>query len=52
MIGPEECARAALEGLEQGRRIVIPRRAVRLFAWFGAHAPRSIWLPMCRKLLA
>jgi hypothetical protein len=52
MIDPEECARSALEGLEQGRRIVMPRRAVRLFAWFGRHAPRSIWLPMCRRLLA
>jgi short-subunit dehydrogenase len=52
MIGPEECARAGLQGLEQGRRMVMPRRAVRLFAWFGAHAPRSIWLPMCRRLFA
>jgi short-subunit dehydrogenase len=52
MIGPEECARRALEGLEQGRRIVMPRRTVRLFAWFGGHAPRSVWLPICRRLLA
>jgi short-subunit dehydrogenase len=52
MIGPEECARAGLDGLDRGRRIVMPRLAVRLFAWFGAHAPRSIWLPICRKLLA
>jgi short-subunit dehydrogenase len=52
MISPEECARAGLDGLEQGRRIVMPRRAVRALAWFGAHAPRAIWLPMCRKLMA
>jgi short-subunit dehydrogenase len=51
MIGPEDCARAGLDGLEQGRRIVMPRRAVRALAWFGAHAPRAIWLPMCRKLM-
>jgi short-subunit dehydrogenase len=52
MISPEECARAGLEGLEQGRRIVMPRRAVRALAWFGAHAPRAIWLPACRRLMA
>jgi short-subunit dehydrogenase len=52
MIGPEECARAGLAGLEQGRRIVMPGRAVRLLAWFGAHAPRAVWLPMCRRLMA
>jgi hypothetical protein len=52
MIGAEECAGAGLEGLEQGRRIVMPRRAVRMLAWFGAHAPRAVWLPLCRKLMA
>jgi uncharacterized protein len=52
MISPEECAAAGLDGLEQGRRIVMPRRAVRALAWFGAHAPRAVWLPMCRKLMA
>jgi short-subunit dehydrogenase len=52
MIDPDECAQAALDGLEQGRRVVMPRRAVRLLAWFGAHAPRAIWLPMCRRLFA
>lgn len=52
MISPEECAKAGLEGLDRGRRIVMPRVAVRLLAWFGAHAPRAVWLPMCRKLMA
>jgi short-subunit dehydrogenase len=52
LIGPEECARSALEGLEADRRIVMPLRAVRLFAWFGSHAPRSIWFPICRRLMA
>jgi hypothetical protein len=52
MIDADECARAALDGLAQGRRVVMPRRAVRLLAWFGAHAPRAIWLPMCRRLFA
>jgi short-subunit dehydrogenase len=52
MISADECARAGLEGLEEGRRIVTPRLAVRLFTWFGGHAPRAIWLPLCRKLFA
>jgi hypothetical protein len=52
MIDPDECAQAALDGLAEGRRVVMPRRAVRLLAWFGAHAPRAIWLPMCRRLFA
>jgi uncharacterized protein len=51
LIGPEECAKEALAGLEAGRRIVMPRRAVRAFAWFGDHAPRRVWLPLCRWLL-
>ena len=52
LMGPEECARAGLDGLDQGRRIVMPRRAVRLLAWVGAHAPRAIWLPLCRRMMA
>jgi short-subunit dehydrogenase len=52
MISPEECAKAGLDGLDRGRRVVMPRLAVRLLAWFGAHAPRAVWLPMCRKLMA
>ncbi|MEA2347781.1 MAG: uncharacterized protein QOG62_1568 [Thermoleophilaceae bacterium] len=50
MISAEDCARAGLEGLERGRRIVMPRLAVKALAWFGAHAPRAIWLPMCRRM--
>jgi len=51
-IGAEECARAGLDALEHGRRTVMPRRAVRLLAAFGAHAPRALWLPLCRRLMA
>jgi len=52
MLSADECARAGLDGLEQGRRIVMPRLGVQLLAWFGGHAPRAIWLPLCRKLFA
>jgi hypothetical protein len=51
MISAEECARAGLQGLDEGRRTVMPRRSVRLFAWFGAHAPRAVWLPLCRRMM-
>jgi short-subunit dehydrogenase len=50
MIDPAECVEAGLAALEEGRRIVMPLRAVRVFSWFGAHAPRAIWLPLCRRL--
>jgi hypothetical protein len=52
MIDPDECARAGLVALEQGRRTVVPKRSVRMFVWFGAHAPRAVWLPVCRWLFA
>lgn len=52
MIGPEACARAGLDGLARGKRIVMPRVGVRALAWFGAHAPRALWLPLCKKMMA
>jgi uncharacterized protein len=52
MISPEECARAALAGLDAGKRIVMPRRSIRALAWFGDHAPRRLWLPLCGRLMA
>ncbi|HEX6391311.1 MAG TPA: SDR family NAD(P)-dependent oxidoreductase, partial [Solirubrobacteraceae bacterium] len=51
MIDADECARAAVAGLEDGRRIVMPRRAVRLFSAFAAYAPRALWLPLCRRMM-
>jgi short-subunit dehydrogenase len=52
MIGPGDCARAGLTALHRGRRVVMPRSTVRALAWFGAHAPRAIWLPLCRKMMS
>jgi len=52
LISAEECAHAGLEGLARGRRTVVPRLAVRLFVRFCAHAPRAVWLPLCRRLFA
>jgi short-subunit dehydrogenase len=51
-ISAPDCARAALAGLEAGRRQVIPKPAVRLLYRIGQYAPRSIWLPLARRLMA
>ena len=47
----EACARAAVDGLDAGARIVMPRAAVRAMAMFGSHAPRALWLPLCRRMM-
>jgi hypothetical protein len=52
MIGAEACVRAGLEGLDRGKRVVMPRVGVRAMAWFGSHAPRALWLPLCKKMMA
>jgi uncharacterized protein len=52
MISAATCARAGIDGLARGRRIVMPRTGVRALAWFGAHAPRAVWLPLCRRMMA
>lgn len=51
MIDAPECVSAALAGLERGERIVMPRAGVRAFAWFGAHAPRRVWLPLVGRMM-
>jgi short-subunit dehydrogenase len=47
-----DCAHAGIEALAHGRRVVVPGRAVRVLNFFGAHAPRPVWLRVCRRLLA
>lgn len=51
MADPVEVAEAGLKALAQGKRIVMPRRAVRAFAWFGNHAPRRVWLPLIGRMM-
>lgn len=51
MADAAEIAEAGLLGLAQGKRIVMPRRAVRAFAWVGGHAPRRVWLPLVARLM-
>jgi short-subunit dehydrogenase len=51
-IDADACARAGLDGLEAGRRIVMPKPAVRALARFGRYAPRRVWLPFCRWMMS
>lgn len=51
-ISAADCARAGLDALEHGRRKVVPRPAVKLLVFVGGHAPRALWLRVCRRLLA
>jgi len=51
MIDADECARQAIEGLEAGKRIVMPKAAVRAFSFFGKHSPRRVWLRLCRRMM-
>jgi uncharacterized protein len=46
-----QIAEAALKGLAQGKRIVMPGRAIRALTWFGGHAPRRVWLPLAGRLM-
>lgn len=52
MADPAQVAEAGLEGLARGKRIVMPRRAVRAFAWFGYHGPRRVWLPLVGRMMS
>jgi uncharacterized protein len=51
-INADECASAGLHGLDTGRRVVMPRAAVRALAFAGAHLPRAVWLPLCKRMLS
>jgi short-subunit dehydrogenase len=49
---PEETARTGIHALDKGRRTVIPGAAPKALHFFGGHAPRRLWLPLCRRLMA
>ena len=46
----EEVARAAVEGLVNGKRVVIPGLLNRAGALGGQHAPRALALPLVKRL--
>lgn len=45
----EECAKAAVKGLERGKRVVVPGVGNRIGALAGQHAPRSVLLAAARR---
>jgi short-subunit dehydrogenase len=46
----EEVARAAIDGMARGRRMVVPGRAQNAVAQMGRMAPRSLLLPAWARL--
>jgi short-subunit dehydrogenase len=44
-----EVARQAVEGMEKGRRVVVPGAIVKALAAGGRYAPRAILLPLSRR---
>ena len=49
-LGPDEVARAGVEGLEAGRRVVVPGALNQAGAVSGQHLPRGVLLPLLRRL--
>jgi short-subunit dehydrogenase len=47
---PEELARHAVQGAERDRRVVVPGALNRAGALAGQHSPRSLALPLVRRL--
>lgn len=45
----EDCARAAVNGLERGKRVVVPGVGNRIGTLAGQHAPRSVLLAAARR---
>jgi uncharacterized protein len=47
--GAAEVARAAVEGMERGKRVVMPRATDAVQGALGRYAPRSVLLPVVRR---
>jgi short-subunit dehydrogenase len=47
---PEQVARAAIEGAERGRRVVVPGTLNRATSIIGQHSPRAIALPLTKTI--
>jgi short-subunit dehydrogenase len=48
-VDPARVAREAIDGLERGRRVVIPGAVNNLNAVFGRYVPRAVFLPLARR---
>jgi short-subunit dehydrogenase len=50
-VSPRAVAKAAVEGMEAGRRSVIPGLVPQAAAMAGRYAPRTVLLPALRRFL-
>jgi len=48
-ISSEQCARAGVEGLERGRRVVVPHMPIRASVAMSRYTPHSILLPLMKR---
>jgi short-subunit dehydrogenase len=48
-IGAEECARAGIEGLENGKRVVVPHLPIRASVSLSRYTPHSVLLPLIKR---
>jgi len=48
-ISSEQCARAGVEGLEHGKRVVVPHGPIRAGVAMSRYTPHSILLPLMRR---
>ena len=49
-LGAERVAKDALDGLENGERVVVPGPLNQVAALYGQHLPRSLLLPLVRRI--
>ena len=47
---PEQVARAAIEGAEKNKRVVVPGALNRATSLMGQHSPRAVALPLTRQI--
>jgi short-subunit dehydrogenase len=47
---PDKVAAAGVEGLEKGRRVVVPGALNQVGAFSGQHMPRGLLLPLVSRL--
>jgi len=48
-INAEECARAGVEGLENGKRVVVPHLPIRASVGLSRYTPHSVLLPLMKR---
>ena len=48
-ISSEQCARAGIEGLENGKRVVVPNLPIRAGTAMSRYAPHAILLPLMKR---